>query len=70
MSWRLGNSIRSRYETGLQLWRTEVLTRAYRGWENIKGNSKPQPKRVSVHELKQHKPWLDEECLHFLDQRK
>jgi len=20
--------------------------------------------------LKQHKPWFDEECLHFLDQRK
>jgi hypothetical protein len=23
-----------------------------------------------VNELKQHKPWFDEECLHFLDQRK
>ena len=23
-----------------------------------------------MHELKQHKPWFDEECLGFLDQRK
>jgi len=23
-----------------------------------------------VHELKRHKPWFDEECLGFLDQRK
>ena len=23
-----------------------------------------------MHELKQHKPWFDEECLHFLDERK
>ena len=23
-----------------------------------------------MHELKQHKPWFDEECLDFLDQRK
>ena len=23
-----------------------------------------------LHELKQHKPWFDEECLHFLDERK
>jgi hypothetical protein len=25
---------------------------------------------LSLHELKQHKPWFDEECLGFLDQRK
>ena len=23
-----------------------------------------------MHELKQHKPWFDEECLNFLDERK
>ena len=25
---------------------------------------------LSLHELKQHKPWFDEEFLRFLDQRK
>jgi hypothetical protein len=25
---------------------------------------------LRLHELKQHKPWFDEECLGFLDQRK
>ena len=25
---------------------------------------------LGLHELKQHKPWFDEECLGFLDQRK
>ena len=25
---------------------------------------------LGVYELKQHKPWFEEECLHFLDQRK
>jgi hypothetical protein len=25
---------------------------------------------IWLHELKQHKPWFDEECLSFLDQRK
>jgi hypothetical protein len=28
MSWRLGNSIRLRLRTGLQLWRTEVMLKA------------------------------------------
>jgi len=27
MSWRLGSSIRLRFQTGLQLWRTEVMAR-------------------------------------------
>jgi hypothetical protein len=31
--------------------------------------SKPQLKRVlGLYELKQHKPWFDEECLQFLNQ--
>ena len=34
-------------------------------WENIKENIK-----ISAKEMKQHKPWFDEECLRFLDQRK
>ena len=36
-----------------------------RAWENITENIKTTAK-----ELKQHKPWFDEECLGFLDQRK
>ena len=34
-----------------------------RAWENIKENIKTSVKeRVGLHELKQHKPWFDEEC--------
>jgi len=40
-------------------------------WENIKENIKTSAAdSLSLHELKQHKPWFDEECLGFLDQRK
>ena len=42
-----------------------------RTWENIKENIKTSAKEsLGLHELKQHKPWFDEECLRFLDQRK
>ena len=42
-----------------------------RAWENIKENIKTSAKEsLGLHELKQHKPWFDEECLHFLDERK
>ena len=42
-----------------------------RTWENIKENTKTSVKEsLGLHELKQHKPWFDEECLGFLDQRK
>jgi len=42
-----------------------------RAWENIKENIKTSAKEsLGVHELKQHKPWFDDECLGFLDQRK
>jgi len=42
-----------------------------RAWENIKENIKTSVKeKLGLHELKQHKPWFDEECLHFLDQQK
>ena len=38
-----------------------------RAWENIKENIKTSAKEsLGLHELKQHKPWFDEECLHFL----
>ncbi len=42
-----------------------------RAWENIKENIKTSAKdSLGLHELKQHKLWFDEECLHFLDVRK
>ena len=42
-----------------------------RAWENFKENSKTSAKEgLGLCELKQHKPWFDEECLGFLEQRK
>jgi len=42
-----------------------------RTWKNIKENIKTSAKvSLGLHELKQNKPWFDEECLGFLDQRK
>ena len=35
--------------------------------ENIRSSAKES---LGLLELKQHKPWFDEECLHFLDERK
>ena len=41
-----------------------------RVWENIKVNVKTSAKEsLGLQDLKQHKPWFDEECLGFLDQR-
>jgi hypothetical protein len=35
-----------------------------RAWENITENIKTSAKESpGLHELKQHKPWFDEECL-------
>ena len=40
-----------------------------RTWENIKENIQTSAKEsLGLHELKQNKPWFDEECLGFLDQ--
>jgi len=40
-------------------------------WENIKEDIKTSAKEsLGLQELKQHKPWFDEEYLGFLDQRK
>jgi 50S ribosomal subunit-associated GTPase HflX len=37
-------------------------------WENIKENIKTSAKEsLGLHELKQHKPWFDKECVRFLD---
>jgi hypothetical protein len=42
-----------------------------RAWENIKENIKPSSKEsLSPSELKQHKPWFDEGCLHFFRSKK
>jgi hypothetical protein len=40
-------------------------------WENIKENIKTSVKESPrLYELKQHKPWFDEEYSRFLEQRK
>ena len=72
MIWRSGNSIRinitNRFTDLENLNEDEDVNRT---WENIKENIKTSAKEsLSVHEWKQHKPWFDEECLGFLDQRK
>ena len=42
-----------------------------RGWESIKENIKiSATESLGMHEMKQHKPRFDEECLGILDQRK
>jgi len=42
-----------------------------RTWENIKENIQTSAEEIlGLHELKKNKPWFDEECLGFLDQRK
>ena len=42
-----------------------------RAWENIKENMLTLAEEsLGLHELNQNKPWFDEECLGFLDQRK
>jgi len=41
-----------------------------RTWENIKENIQTSAKEsLGLQELKQNKPWFDEECLGFLEQR-
>jgi hypothetical protein len=40
-------------------------------WESIKENIKTSTiGSLGMHEMKQHKPWFDGECLGNLDQRK
>ena len=42
-----------------------------RTWENNKENIQTSAKEsLGLHELKQNKPWFDEECLGFMDERK
>ena len=71
MSLRLKKSIRLKLKMCLQLWRMNDDVDVNRIWENIKKNIETSAKEsLGLHELKQHKPWLDEEYLGFLDQRK
>ena len=41
------------------------INRAWKTLNNIKISGKDSP---GLYELKQHKPWFDEECSRFLDQ--
>ena len=42
-----------------------------RYWENIKENIKISVKEsLGLYELKQHKPWFDEECLDYFRSKK
>ena len=42
-----------------------------RAWLSIKENIKTSAKEsLYLHEIKQHKPWFDEDCLDILDERK
>jgi len=60
--------ISNRFATLENLSESEDINTA---WENIKENIKTSAKdSLCLHELKQHKSWFDEECLHFLDHRK
>jgi len=40
-------------------------------FQNVEVREKPSAtESLGMHEMKQHKPWFDEECLGILDQRK
>jgi hypothetical protein len=42
-----------------------------RAWENMKEMSKTSAEdSLSLYELRQYKPWFDEKCSQFLDERK
>ena len=45
----------------------ENINRAWKNTKNIKTAAKES---LGLREFKQHKPWFDEKCLHFLDQRR
>ena len=72
MNWRPGKSVRLRFETDLQFWGNISGDEAInRDWENIKENIRTSATdSLLLYNLKRHKAWFDEECLHFLDQRK
>jgi hypothetical protein len=61
--------IRKEYEIEITnrfaaLWNLSDVEDINRAWEKIKENIKTSDKEsLCLYELKQHKPWLDEECL-------
>jgi hypothetical protein len=60
--------IKNRFAALEDLSDDEVINRAS---EIIKENIKTSAKQsLGLQEMKQHKPWVDEECLGILDQRK
>ena len=69
MTWRLGNSIRDYKQVcSFREREDEDINMA---WESIKENIKTSATvSLGMHEMKQHKPWFDEESLDILDQRK
>jgi hypothetical protein len=72
LSWKLRNRIRLNSEKGLQLWELKNLSEDInRVWETIQNNVKISAKwSLGRYEEKQQKPWYDEKCSQFLDQRK
>jgi len=72
VSWKLGKnkSVKSQntFAALENLNDTEDMNRA---WGNTKQNIKTSAKpSLDLYELKQHKPWFEEECSGFLHQRK
>jgi len=60
--------ITNRFSAVKNLSNDEDLNRV---WKYMKENIKtPTKESLALQELKQHKPWFDEECFGFLDQRK
>jgi len=72
MSQRLGKSIRLRLKNRFAASENSNDDEdVNRTWENIKKNIQTSAKEsLGLHEFKQNKPWFDEECLSFFDQRK
>ena len=67
MSWRLGKQyqlkVTKRFAALESLSDSEDINR---DWKNIKENTKILAKKsLGLYELKQHKPWFDEEYLRF-----
>ena len=59
--------ITNRFAALENVWEDEDINR---GWESIKENIKTSAiESPGMHEMKQHKPWFDEECSGILDQR-
>jgi hypothetical protein len=63
--------VRKEYQIKISNWFAALETfsdskNTHRAWENIKENIKTSAKEsLGLYELKQHKPWFDEECLRF-----